>query len=223
MIQRSLLTGFVFLCGVASAAAQSCVSPTFDTPLEGAVDVVTRHVDVPSVRFPNLWQEGVLNEYFYAIYADGEGVVKSSASAREWKIDITCQPDQPDCAFTTEGAPPQEATGVASVIAACLKGEWPPEPEPEPEPEPVEVEQVEAEAPQPQAEPLAPCGLATLGDESEGRLLQQLLIIAGADPGPIDGFVGNDTRTALREVLGVSSVTLGTGDAITALDKLLCE
>lgn len=212
MIQRSLLTGFILLCGIGSAAAEPCVSATFDTPLEGAVDVVTRHVDIPSARFPNLWQEGTFSGYFYAVYAGGEGVVKSSANAREWKIDITCQPDQPDCAFAAEGAPPQDATAVASVIAACLMGTWPPEP--------VEVE---AEAPQPQAKPSVPCGLATLSDESEGRLLQQLLIIAGADPGPVDGLVGNNTRTALREVLGPSSAKLDIGDAILALDKLLCE
>ena len=205
MIRQSAGILFAFLSGIGAVAAEPCVLATFDKPLEGALNVVTRHADVPSPQFPGLWQEGTLEGYFYAVYANGEGAVASAQSRPNWKIRISCAVEEANCAFASDGAPPDKANQVADIVAQCLKGEAPAKTEPV--------------AP----EPAAPCGIATLEEGSDGKLLQQLLIIAGADPGPVDGFVGNDTRKALAEVLGTSSVAMETADALTALDKFLCE
>ncbi|WP_298860699.1 hypothetical protein [uncultured Sulfitobacter sp.] len=205
MNRRALGFFFVFLSGVGPAVADPCVLATFDKPLQGANNVVTRHADVPSSQFPGLWQEGVLEGYFYAVYGNGEGTVAAARTAPAWEIRISCAAGQFECAFTEDGTPPKAANRVAGVVAQCLKGKASPKDEPV------------------IPEPIVPCGLATLEDGSDGKLLQQLLVIAGADPGPLDGFVGNDTRKALAEVLGASSASLGTAEALTALDAFLCK
>ncbi|WP_299031624.1 peptidoglycan-binding domain-containing protein [uncultured Sulfitobacter sp.] len=205
MIKRALGFAFVFMSGVGSAGAEPCVLATFDKPLEWATSVVTRHADVPSPQFPGLWQEGVLDGYFYTVFANGEGTVASAQSRPDWKIRISCPAEEASCGFAAEGTPPETANRVADVVAQCLKGEAAPEDQAVP------------------PEPAAPCGLATLEGGSNGKLLQRLLIIAGADPGPVDGFVGNDTRKALSEVLGTSAATLETTQALAALDAFLCK
>lgn len=205
MIKHVLGTTLFVLCGVSSAVAEPCVSATFDVPLPGAIDVVTRHADVPSPQFPGLWQEGRLEGYFYTLYANGEAVLKSRRNAPAWEFKVVCDAEQVDCSISVNGLPPDDAKPLADVLALCLQGR-----------------PLIAEEPQ-QAEPEAPCGLATVEDGPEGMVLQRLLVAAGADPGPVDGFVGNGTRKAIAEILGESSRGLAIDDAIVALDLLMCE
>ena len=66
------------------------------------------------------------------------------------------------------------------------------------------------------------CGLAGISDESTGIVLQKLLVIAGANPGPIDGYRGTMTNSALTQILGESSQYQSIADAIIALDRFIC-
>ena len=85
---------------------------------------------------------------------------------------------------------------------------------------------VEAEDPAPAPvetpEP-EPCGVALLPDVSDPIALQRLLVMAGANPGPIDGIIGRRTRNALRQVTNLNLSKVGVPDAIVALDALLCH
>lgn len=179
------------------AQADPCVGATFETPLEGAVNVKTRHADVPSPQFPGLWQEGTLNGYFYAIFANGEAVVKPARNARDWALKVTCKTGQPDCTTDKTGSPPPEAVAVATRLRQCLR----------------------ADVPKP---PKAPCGLQTIPAGPEGKTLQNLLVAAGQDPGPVDGILGAKTFGALVAVLGPDARALAIADAIAAMDAHLC-
>lgn len=68
-----------------------------------------------------------------------------------------------------------------------------------------------------------PCGLAVIPEGTPGLTVQRLLVLAGADPGPIDGIPGRMTRAALREVLGKSQSVLSLRKMIFELDALLCR
>lgn len=207
MRTKAISAAVMLFCSVGSAVAEPCVSATFDTPLTGAVDVVTRYADVPSPQFPGLWQEGMLEGYFYTLYANGEGLLQSSRNAPSWEVKVTCTAEAGECSIKADGTPPENAQRLADVIAQCLQGR----------------PTTEVAAPAPEPEEKAPCGVATVEAGPEGMVLQRLLVAAGTDPGPVDGFVGNGTRTALAEVLGASSRGLAIPDAIAALDKFMCE
>ncbi|CAN0586413.1 unnamed protein product, partial [Ectocarpus sp. 12 AP-2014] len=110
------------VCSVAQSQAEPCVSATFDVPFPGATDVVTLHADVPSPQFPGLWQEGVVDGFFYALYANGEGYLRSSRDIAEWNIQFTCDAGETDCSIATNGAPPDNARETANMLAFCMQG-----------------------------------------------------------------------------------------------------
>jgi hypothetical protein len=120
---------------------------------------------------------------------------------------------EPDTAPTPAEAPPPPST-EAPVEAAAPAAEKPVETvAPEADPAPVTVVAVQ--------EP-PPCGLATLPQGPDGITLQRLVVLAGANPGPIDGFPGKRTRAAIIELLGERGATLPVDEAIIALDQLVC-
>ena len=196
---------FALMCTAQLTQAEPCVSATFDKPLEGASSVITRQVDVPSPQFPGLWQEGILNGYFYAIYANGEAEVKAARSAQDWTLKVSCQSAEDGCERSQTGTPPEDAIATLEVLQQCLGGAVVPAPAPAPE------------------EPPAPCGLQTVPQGSAVEVLQNLLVAAGTDPGPVDGIIGSKTLDALAEVLGASSRSLEVREAVTALDGFLCD
>lgn len=200
----------LLLGGAQAAGAAPCVSPTFDTPLAGAQNVVTRQVDVPSPQFPGLWQEGTLDGFFYTLYANGEGVLRAGPGAGEWELRVLCAPDAATCTRAQTGTPPDAAQPVASVLGQCLLGEVAAAPAPE---------VIATPAPE---EAAAPCGVAAVPEGTPIAILQSLLAAAGSDPGPVDGLMGGKTRDALLQVLGEEAATLDTDAAIAALDTLLC-
>ncbi|MGJ8597560.1 peptidoglycan-binding domain-containing protein [Sulfitobacter sp.] len=194
-----------------SAAAEPCVSNTFDEPLQGAVEVVTRHADVPSPQFPGLWQEGMLDGLFYTLYANGEGVVKSEKRISDWEVRVLCLDHGVDCSISATGTPPENAYQVANILSLCLRNVAPAEPE-----KPKTTKQ-------PEVSLKTPCGLASVEDGAGGIVLQRLLVAAGADPGPVDGYVGGKTNEALAGILGEESTKLSIADAIGALDLWMCD
>ena len=200
---------FAVMCTAQITHAEPCVSATFDKPLEGASSVITRQVDVPSPQFPGLWQEGILNGYFYAIYANGEAEVKAARSAQDWALKISCRTGKDACERSQTGAPPEEATATLLVLQQCLSGAA------IPAPPTATATATEAST--------APCGLQTVPQGSDVEVLQNLLVAAGKDPGPVDGIIGAKTLNALAEVLGASARSLGVQEAVTALDVFLCE
>ena len=53
--------------------------------------------------------------------------------------------------------------------------------------------------------------------------LQKLLVLAGADPGDVDGLYGSKTKEAVLEVLGYQGRTMDVSEAINAVDAYLCS
>lgn len=102
------------------ASADPCVGAGFDKPFPGAVGVSTRHVDVPSPRFPGLWQEGSLGGYGYRLYANGEVQIDDPAPEPTWSITLLCGQIGTPCTETTEGTPPNAALTTARRLGQCF-------------------------------------------------------------------------------------------------------
>jgi hypothetical protein len=208
-MMRALAGIIAFTIGCGSPAfAEPCVGPAFDVPLPGAQNVSTRHADVPSPQFPGLWQQGNIEGYFYALFANGEAVLKATQRSLEWDVKVSCEAGQETCVITANGAVPTDANRVADILGRCLLGK--------PRKDSPKLEVVVEPTPE-----LA-CGLAQVEDGPDGMLLQRLLIVAGADPGPVDGLVGGGTRKALAGVLGNASREMDIPAAVAALDQFLC-
>lgn len=204
-----LLAGFIHANG---AVAEPCVTATFDRPVPGASDVVTRQVDVPSPQFPGLWQEGNLDGFFYALYANGEGLLQPSRTSETWQISIRCDDSAARCDLDEVGDPSPEAVKTAQFLGECLLQSDPTDA--------VVVEATTETEPSPEA---LPCGLEAIPTGGIGITLQRLINAAGGDPGPIDGFPGELTRTALVGILGDEALSMDDATAVAALDALLCQ
>ncbi|MDP2520885.1 peptidoglycan-binding domain-containing protein [Shimia thalassica] len=206
------------------------MSRTFDRPFPDAVNVTTRYADVPSPRFPGLWQEGWIAGSFYRIWSNNEAVLQAGPRDPEWTIEIKCGDDLGQCMESREGPVPQDAGLIARDLAACLVDAEFSGREPEPVVESIPVfdvgtsftSETTIDAAEEMLPPL-PCGLQKIPEGSVGLTLQRLLIEAGGDPGPLDGFPGARTRRALVDVLGVSAAGLSETEAIKALDRHLCN
>lgn len=108
------------LCVCASPGfAQTCVGAAFDKPFPRAVAVETRHVDVPSPRFPGVWQEGFIHGYFYQIFANGEAVLAEGKSDADWEISISCGDE--NCLQDISGRPPEGVDNITELLVLCLK------------------------------------------------------------------------------------------------------
>lgn len=66
------------------------------------------------------------------------------------------------------------------------------------------------------------CGALRLPDETAPARVQRLLLLAGFDPGPIDGKWGAKTRAALAAALGADPKAEASAGAILRLEELLC-
>lgn len=118
-----------------------------------------------------------------------------------------------------QAAPPPAQTGAVPASNPAPSDPVPEDPVPTDPPVEVSSEQAAQET----ATPPAPCGLATLPEGERPVLtLQRLLLLAAANPGPLDGIPGRRTRRALVQVLGTEATNLPVGDAIAALDEKLC-
>ncbi|MGO4855625.1 hypothetical protein [Phaeovulum sp. W22_SRMD_FR3] len=267
---------------------------SFEVPLPGATGVQVRHADVPTARFPGLWQQGVIDGLQYWLYADLSATLAPGNSADDWRIELTCDATTETCDRVISGATPDTARLTADMLERCLAGL------------PLVVEEVQARAPAavpvseadaaargdevpeetpaatsstlnpiadatpatgdpsignattaspseasavqatdqlqaapaasgwppeasrnaqlgPAIMPPAPCGRAGLPVAPTVLTLQRLLLVAGQNPGPLDGFMGPRTRRALAAVLGRSAARLDAEDALQALEQHLCR
>lgn len=67
------------------------------------------------------------------------------------------------------------------------------------------------------------CGLALVPPDTPAATLQRLLVLAGADPGAVDGSFGPKTKNAVVQVLGFAGRDLDLPQAISAVDAYLCR
>lgn len=118
------------------AVAEPCVGAAFQRPFPGATGAQTRHVDVPSPRFPGLWQEGWINGNRYVLYANGEASLQDGAAESTWSIFVQCDLEAGTCTETIDGAPPDAARQVAGLLGKCIV-----------DPDQVKVPEVEPPAP----------------------------------------------------------------------------
>ncbi len=247
---RFVACSLVAMLGFATAAvAETCVSETFSRPFPGATGSQTRHADVPSPRFPGIWQEGWIDGFFYRIWSNEEAVLQPEASRPAWTISVVCDGGGKACRKAIDGTPPVPALEIADDLGRCLSdaGYAGRRAENAEATALAEGGVTSGEAAGPEGTDgtltvagqgadksatagetdgstteTAACGLATLPDGPNGLTLQRLLLEAGANPGPLDGFVGARTRRALEQVLGASAANLAEPDAISALDNALC-
>ncbi|MDO6591890.1 hypothetical protein DS901_12830 [Loktanella sp. D2R18] len=217
---------FTICIVVSGARAAPCVGSDFATPFPGALNVTVHAVDVPSPRFPGFWQEGTKDGYFFSLFANGDAALTAGRDS-SWHLSYSCDASLDECSANIEGSPPDGAMQVAEQLKQCLlEGE-------------VSLPAEETEAPSPEEEPtnglseepVSPalpeetqaCGMETIDDENPTRKLQRMLILAGADPGPVDGIPGAMTANALVSVLGDAATQLTSQDAINALQERVCS
>lgn len=67
------------------------------------------------------------------------------------------------------------------------------------------------------------CRSAVIPGGDPVSTLQKLLVMAGADPGGVDGLYGGKTKKAVLEVLGYRGRNLDVSEAIGAVDAFLCD
>ncbi len=219
-MKRQAAFGVLISCAYTSMAwAEPCVGPGFDRPLPGAINVQARLMDVPSARMPGLWQEGSILGHSYRLYANNEATLKPFEAEATWQISIDCTSG--DCRQSTTGTPDDGVVRIATVLGACLLGK---DVVPNDFLPPIEIA-VEKPSPAKVIEdPKEPCGLAKVAQSDQPELLlQRLLVVAGSNPGPVDGIDGPRTRAALVAVIGAEGEDLDAQDAVQRLNQSLCE
>lgn len=205
-------------CVSASAVmAAPCVGTTFDLPFEGALDVQSYVVDVPSAQYPAFWQKGSLGDYAYVLYANGEATLRSRNPFEEWGVTVLCDAATQTCETSTNGTPPADTDAIANRLTACLLGNA----TPPVAPQPVTVPALPDPAPV-RRDPV-PCGLAAVDEETDIATLQRLLTLAGKDPGPVDGFLGTKTFQAMGDFVEDAGWGTSIPDAIASVDAVLCQ
>ncbi|RJE78726.1 peptidoglycan-binding protein [Paracoccus sp. JM45] len=114
------------LCAVAlpvSVQAAPCVGTAFDQALPGATEVQRHYADVPSARFPGLWQQGRAGGFVYRLFSDLSGSLADSRTAPQWQIDVLCDAAAQSCTQEIQGNPDPQAPDVASSLGRCLLGQ----------------------------------------------------------------------------------------------------
>ena len=224
--------------------ATPCVGSDFATPLPGASNVTAHAVDVPSPLFPGFWQEGTKNGFDYVLYANGDATLQTNEEG-SWRISVSCALDASECAIEVKGSPTEQAMQVAEQLKQCLQQGEVTEPSHQTEETPdvdrltngttAPVQGVESNIDAGsstrsladdslinQTEEKQACGAEAIDDDNATRKLQRMLILADADPGPVDGLPGSMTNSALLDVLGELALQLSTEEAVAAVQRLIC-
>ncbi|MBU2958858.1 peptidoglycan-binding domain-containing protein [Paracoccus sp. 1_MG-2023] len=111
----------ILLISAGAAQAVPCVGANFDTPLPGAQNVERRSSDVPTARYPGIWQEGRVAGFAYQLASDYSGLLSDSLTAPSWQIAIECGAAG-GCTRQTADAP-EGAIPVADALERCLTGQ----------------------------------------------------------------------------------------------------
>ncbi|KQI70976.1 hypothetical protein AN191_14795 [Loktanella sp. 5RATIMAR09] len=229
MIARLLPHALWLGLTASSLAAAPCVSGTFERPLPGATNVESHVSDVPSAQFPAFWQDGVVNGYAYTIFASAEGTLRPTDAFQDWELTITCDVSAQACEMSRVGVPPEGAEIVARSIGQCLLGA-------EVEtvaPVPVAATAVPATEPVNTAIALEPigtsettakvlCRAASVAETDDVAALQRLLVIAGENPGQVDGVLGPKSLAAIEAFSPGSSASRTVPELIALLETYLC-
>lgn len=215
---------FIFALFLAtSAAAEPCVSTTFDRAVPGAQNTSSFVSDVPSAQFPAFWQTGMLNGYKYRIYATFEGSVRPTDRLQDWEISLSCDIAGQICTTVSVGAAPDDAVATAEKIGQCLLGKKDQASVPEPSyvapPQETALEQSDSE---PTPAPTA-CGADLVDEATDIAILQRLLTMAGHDPGPVDGLLGPKSFGALDAFVPDAGWGTSIPEAIALVDQHLCN
>lgn len=131
------LSAVLLLAAVPAAAlsAQSCPGPDLSQPPDGATSVEVRHADVPNARFPGVWQQGRLGDLSYRLYPGGFGTIGPGQHMAEWRIEMSCNPQDRTCTYWDFGEVPEGMQPRARQLGRCLLGSEPPKPPPAPAPD----------------------------------------------------------------------------------------
>lgn len=119
---RALITATALMLP-GTALAEPCVGGGFDTPLPGAQQVERDYADVPSARYPGVWQQGRIAGFAYRLFPDLTANLADSRDAPQWQIDVLCDPEADSCALETKGTPDPTASDVATALGRCLLGQ----------------------------------------------------------------------------------------------------
>lgn len=106
-----------------AALSDPCIGAAFDKSLPGAQEVQRHYADVPSARYPGLWQQGRVAGFVYKLFPDMTANLADSRDAPQWQIDVLCDAETASCSQETKGAPDPAATGIAMTLGRCLLGE----------------------------------------------------------------------------------------------------
>ncbi len=121
-MRTAALVLLLALPGAARAQAEPCVGASFDRPLPGASSVERRFADVPTARYPGIWQEGRVSGYFYQLSSDISGLLAPGRAAPEWRVTILCDVAAGRCERQEHGPVPEAARPVAEALGGCLLG-----------------------------------------------------------------------------------------------------
>ena len=119
---RGALGAVAVVCASIAAAALAgpCVGDRFEVPYPGATGVETRFADVPSPRFPGLWQEGRIEAYSYTIFANGDARLFDGIHPSNWLIVIDCDIANARCEETAQGTAPKRALQISEQMQLCF-------------------------------------------------------------------------------------------------------
>ncbi|SNT73808.1 peptidoglycan-binding domain-containing protein [Paracoccus seriniphilus] len=118
-----LLPIVLFLAAPVTALAEPCVGSNFDRALPGAVNVQRRTSDVPTARYPGIWQEGRVAGYAYQIASDYSALLTDRHDSPSWQIAVICEAGAESCEISTEGQPDASAGPIAEALGRCLLGQ----------------------------------------------------------------------------------------------------
>ncbi|GGB00724.1 peptidoglycan-binding domain-containing protein [Allosediminivita pacifica] len=122
-MRAAALVFLLTLPGAALAQAEPCVGANFDRPLPGASAVERRFADVPTARYPGIWQEGRVAGHVYQLSSDITGLLAPTREAPEWQVAVLCDPGAGTCEQQRSGEVPSAALPVAEALGRCLLGE----------------------------------------------------------------------------------------------------
>lgn len=103
--------------------ADPCVGVGLDVPLSNASNVKVMYADVPSARFPRMWQQGEVAGFRYRIYANFTADLVSLDATSSWKIDVSCDVEALRCQTVASANVPSDAAAWGARLGQCILGQ----------------------------------------------------------------------------------------------------